>query len=146
MWVECNSAVVWTFFGIAFLWDWSENWPFPVPWSLLSFPDLLAYWVQHFHSIIFRIWNSSAGIASPPLALFVVMVPKSHLTLHSRMSGSRWVITPSWLCHVQFFVTPWTVAHQFPLYMGFSSKITGVCCHFLLQGIFLAQGSNLYHL
>ena len=97
MWVECNSAVVWTFFGIAFLWDWSENWPFPVPWSLLSFPDLLAYWVQHFHSIIFRIWNSSAGIASPPLALFVVMVPKSHLTLHSRMSGSRVMITPSWL-------------------------------------------------
>ena len=41
--------------------------------------------------------NSSAGIPSPPLALFVVMLPKDHLTLHSRMSGSRWVITPSWL-------------------------------------------------
>ena len=25
------------------------------------------------------------------------MLSKSHLTLHSRMSGSRWVITPSWL-------------------------------------------------
>ena len=45
----------------------------------------------------FRIWNSSAGIPSPPLALFVVMLPKAHLTSHSRMSGSRWVITPSWL-------------------------------------------------
>jgi len=44
-------AVVWAFFGIAFLWDWDENWPFPVPWPLLSFPNLLAYWVQHFHSI-----------------------------------------------------------------------------------------------
>ena len=53
MWDECNCAAVWTFFGIAFLWDWNENWPFPVPWSLLSFPNLLAYWVQHFHSIIF---------------------------------------------------------------------------------------------
>ena len=30
------------FFGIAFLWDWNENWPFPVLWPLLSFPDLLA--------------------------------------------------------------------------------------------------------
>ena len=30
MWDECNCAVVWTFFGIAFLWDWNENWPFPV--------------------------------------------------------------------------------------------------------------------
>ena len=53
MWDECNCVIVWAFFGIAFLWDWNENWPFPVPWPLLSFPNLLAYWVQHFHSIIF---------------------------------------------------------------------------------------------
>ena len=45
----------------------------------------------------FRFWNSSAGILSPPLALFIVMFPKSHLTSHSRMSASRWVTTPSWL-------------------------------------------------
>ena len=45
----------------------------------------------------FRLWNSSAGIPSPPLALFVVMLPKALLTSHSRMSGSRLVITPSWL-------------------------------------------------
>ena len=54
VWDECNSAVVWKFFGVAFLWDWNENWPFPVLWLVLSFPDLLAYWVQHFHSIIFQ--------------------------------------------------------------------------------------------
>ena len=53
LWDECNCAVVWTFFGIAFLWDWNENQPFPVLWPLLSFPNLLAYWLQHFHSIIF---------------------------------------------------------------------------------------------
>ena len=51
MWHECNCAVVWAFFGIAFLWDWNENWPFPVLWPLLSFPNLLAYWVQHFHRV-----------------------------------------------------------------------------------------------
>ena len=45
----------------------------------------------------FRIWNSSTGIPSPPLALFVMMLSKAHLTSHSRMSGSRWVSTPSWL-------------------------------------------------
>ena len=45
----------------------------------------------------FRIWNSSPGILSPPLALFVVMLPKAYLTSHSTMSGSRWVITPPWL-------------------------------------------------
>ena len=53
VWDECSSVVVWAFFGIAFLWDCNENWPFPVLWPLLSFPNLLAYWVQHFHSIIY---------------------------------------------------------------------------------------------
>ena len=55
VWDECNCVVVWAFFGIAFLWDWNENWPFPVLWPLPSFPNLLAYWVQHFHSIILQI-------------------------------------------------------------------------------------------
>ena len=36
MWHECSWAVVWAFFGIAFLWIWNENWPFPVLWPLLS--------------------------------------------------------------------------------------------------------------
>ena len=29
MWDECNCAIVWAFFGIAFLRDWNENWLFP---------------------------------------------------------------------------------------------------------------------
>ena len=45
----------------------------------------------------FRTGNSSTGIPSPPLALFVVMLHKAHLSSHSRMSGFRWVITPLWL-------------------------------------------------
>ena len=53
MWDGCNCVVICGFFGIAFLWDWNENWAFPVLWPLLSFPNLLAYWVQPFHSIIF---------------------------------------------------------------------------------------------
>ena len=39
LWDECNCVVVWTFFGIVFLWDWSENCPFPGLWPLLSFPN-----------------------------------------------------------------------------------------------------------
>ena len=96
MWNECNCAVVWAFFGIAFLWDWNEIlfqtcghcWVFQICWHIAC---------STFTASSFRIWNSSTGIPSPPLALFVVMLPKAHLTLHSRMSGSRWVITPSWL-------------------------------------------------
>ena len=41
----------------------------------------------------FRVWNNSAGILSSLLALFIVMLPKAHLTSYSMMSGSRWVIT-----------------------------------------------------
>jgi len=90
----CSSLnILWHCFSLGL--EWKR--PFLVLWPLLSFPNLLTYWVQHFHGIIFRTWNSSTGIPSPPLALFIVMLPKVHLTSHSRMSGSRWVITPSWL-------------------------------------------------
>ena len=54
MWNECNCAVVWTFFGIAFLWGRNENWPFPVLWPLLSYPNLLAYWMQQFKKCILK--------------------------------------------------------------------------------------------
>ena len=95
-WDECNCEVVWTFFGIAFLGigiktDLSQScghcWVFQICWYI-ECSTLTAS---------FRIWNSSPGIPSPPLALFIVMLPKAHLTSHSRISGSRWVITPSWL-------------------------------------------------
>ena len=45
----------------------------------------------------FRILNTSTGISSSPLALIAVVIPKAHLTSHSRMSGSGWVTTPLWL-------------------------------------------------
>ena len=92
VWDECSCAIVWTFFGIAFLWDWNENcghcWVFQICWHVEC---------STFTASSFRIWNISTGIPSPPLALFVVMFPKAHLTSHFRMSGSRWVITPLWL-------------------------------------------------
>ena len=75
---ECNCAVVWASFGITFLWDWNENWPFPVLWPLLSFLNLPSYECLTFTASSFRIWNSSTGTSSPPLALFVVMLPKGH--------------------------------------------------------------------
>ena len=97
MWDECSCVVVGAFFGIAFLWDWNENWPFPVLWPLLSF--IICWYIEcnTFTASSFRIWNSSTGIPSPPLALFLGMLPKGHLTSHSGMSGSRWVITALWL-------------------------------------------------
>ena len=42
MWDEYNFAVAWAFFGIAFLWDWNENW---------LFQSCGHFWV-------FQIWSS----------------------------------------------------------------------------------------
>ena len=54
------------------------------------------------------------------------------------------VLMLSLFSHVQLCATLWTAAFQIPLSMGFSSKITGMGCHVFLQGIFMAQGSNLH--
>ena len=63
-------------------------WLFPICWHIVC---------SIFTTLSFRIWNSSTGIPSPPLAFFIVMFPKAHLISHFRMSGSRWVITSLWL-------------------------------------------------
>ena len=94
MWGECNCL---NSFGIAFLWDWNENWPFPVLWPCWVFQICWRIECSTFTASSFRIWNSSTIILSPPLALFIVMLPKAHMTSHSRKSGSMWVITTSWL-------------------------------------------------
>ena len=47
------------------------------------------------------------------------------------------------LSHVRLFATPWTVACQAPLFMGFSRQEYWSWCHALLQGVLLIQGSKL---
>ena len=66
-------------------------------------------------TLSFRIWNSSTGIPSTPLVLFIVILPKAKLISHSRMSGSRWVITPSWSSESwkYFFYRPMYACHLF---------------------------------
>ena len=96
VWNACNCAVVWAFFSIAFgigmktdlFQSCGHCWVFQICWHIEC---------STFTTSSFRIWNSSTEIPSPPLALFTVMLPKAHLTSHSRMSDSRWLITPWWL-------------------------------------------------
>ena len=96
MWDECNCVVVSAFFGIAFeigmktdlFQSCGHCWVFQICWHIEC---------STFTASSFRIWSGSVGIPSPSLALFVAMLPKAHLTSHSRMSGSRWVIPPLWL-------------------------------------------------
>ena len=101
MWNECNCVVVWAFFGIGMKTDLFQSCShclvFQICWHIecSTLHHLLEFYFILFWP--FRILNSSVGIPSPPPALFIVMLPKSLLTSHSRMSGSRWVTTPSWL-------------------------------------------------
>ena len=60
VWDECNCAVVWTFFGIAFLWDWNVNWPFPVYWKnstaeFARFAGILSAALSQHHLLGFEI-------------------------------------------------------------------------------------------
>ena len=88
-WFEHSLALL--FFGVGMKTDLFQAcghfWVFQICWHVEC---------STFTASSFRIWNSSTGIPSPPLTLFVVIFPEAHLT-HSRMPGSRWVITPSWL-------------------------------------------------
>ena len=56
----------------------------------------------------------------------------------------RPVLVLSRFSRVRLFVTPWTVACQAPCPWDFQGKYTRVGCHFLLQGMFPTQGSNLH--
>ena len=57
----------------------------------------------------------------------------------SELSGGGGLVTKS--CPA--LETPWTLAHQALLSMGFSLQEYRVRCNFLLQGIFLTQGLNV---
>ena len=72
-------------FSIAFLWDWNENWPFQSCGQCWVFQICWHIACSTLTTSSFKKWNSSAEIPSPPLALFAVMLPKAHLTSHSRM-------------------------------------------------------------
>ena len=86
---------------------------------------------QDFSCLISHVQNNTILLAFTLSGLrFTHQVLAEKLLLLSRAS------------HIQLYGTPWTVAFQAPLFMGFPSKNTGVGCHFLLQGIFLTQGLN----
>jgi len=109
---EFEHSLALLFFGIGLKTDLFQSrshcWVFQICWHIEC---------STFTASSCRTWNRSAGIPSLPLALFIVMLPKAHLTSHSRMSGSRWVITPSW---------------SFKLLRSFLSTSSVYYCHFFL--------------
>ena len=84
----------------------------------------------------FKIWNSSTGIPPPPLALFAVMLSKAHLTSHSRMSGSRWVIIPSWLSWSwRSFLYSFSV-YSYHLFLIYSASVMSIWFLSFIEPIF----------
>ena len=95
VWDECNCAVVWAFLALAFFGiemkaelfqSRGDYWDFQLCWHIEN---------SAYRALSFKIWHNSTRMPSPPLALFIVVLPKAHLPSHSRMSGSRWVIIPT---------------------------------------------------
>ena len=87
-------SILWHCLSLGF--EWKLIFTSPMATAEFSkFASILRAALLQHHLLGF--WKSSAGIPSLPLALSVVMCPKAHLTSHARMSGSRWVITSSWL-------------------------------------------------
>ena len=81
------------------------------------------------------------------LSLHHVKTPQEGSHLQTSKTALACMRAQSLSC-VKLFVTPWTVALKALCPQNFSGKNTGVGCHFLLQGIFQIQGSNLclFHL
>ena len=59
MWNKYNCTVVWTFFGIALLWDWNENYLFQSCGHCWLFQICWHIECSTFTASSFRIWNSS---------------------------------------------------------------------------------------
>ena len=93
-WVQlCSSLnILWHCLSLGLEWKWT----FASPVATAEFSKF-AIECSTSTASSFRIWNSTIEIPSLQGALFIVKLPKAHLTSHSRMSCSRWMIIPSWL-------------------------------------------------
>ena len=106
MWDECivqqfEHSLALLFFGIGMKTDLFQS----CGHCFSKFAGILsAAFSQHQSSS--RIWNSSTGIPSPPLALFTVMLPNAHLTSDSRcLALGEWSHLGSYLGHEDLFCT-----------------------------------------
>ena len=106
MWDECNCAIVerslaLPFFETGMKIDLFQScgpcWVFQIHWHIEC---------STFTAPSFRIWDSSTGIPSPPLALFTVMLPKAHLaSSQGCLALGRWSHHHDYMGQEDFFCT-----------------------------------------
>ena len=83
----------------------------------------------------FRIWNSSTGISSPPLALFIVMLPKSHWLLTSWcLALSEWSHHCGYLGHEDLLCI--VAVHSCYLFLISSASVRSILFVSFIEPIF----------
>ena len=94
---------------------------------------LIHFFYQIADSVLSLCWLLSPGTTCPSVSLVMLIDGFSPLCniQHAYV-----------LCHVRFFGALWIVASRLLGPWDSPEKNTRVHCHFLFQGIFLAQGSN----
>ena len=124
-----EHSLAFPFFGIAMKPDLFQScghcWVFQICWHTEC---------STFTASSFRLWNNSTGI--PSLALFAVMLPKAHLTSHSRMPGSSWVITPYWLSESWRYFLYSSSVYSCHLFLISSASVSSIPFLFIIEPIF----------
>ena len=78
--------------------EWNLTFSSPVATAKFSrFVDILSAALSQHHLLGFEIAQLEFHHLYQLCSLWCFLIPKAHLTSHSRMFGSRWVITPLWL-------------------------------------------------
>ena len=124
-------------------------------WSGLAFP-FLSLAVRRAHSCHFGLgprmrryteWSWTRATAYNRRTVAHLQTSKQEISVvTSRILGYLLYSMLSHFSRVWLFVTPWTIALQVCLTIGFSGKNIGVDCYTLLQGIFLTQELNPHFL
>ena len=94
-WVQlCASLnILWYCLSLGLEWKLTFSSPM-ITAEFSKFAGIFSVALSQHHLLRFEIGQLNT-ITS--FVLFIVMLPKVHLTSHCRMSGSRWMTTPLWL-------------------------------------------------
>ena len=123
------------------------SWQFPFPSSFSPLPVFFPEWGSRSPPTVSRPelgrnFVGPFGLGSSSVAVLESTQNGAPLQSAAASGHGHTLMKVKWLSRIWLFANPWTITCQAPLSMRFSRQEFGVGCHFLLQGIFPAQGSN----